>query len=86
MGIQNLSGFKHKIIFSYSTKHLPVKDKVRFYYGLKGRKGDAGIVREYRIAQLGKTVLLVPIKFSQDVEEFLFYWKCKFNRYEVLIK
>lgn len=86
MEIQNLAGFKHKIIFSYSTKHLPVKDKVRFYYSLKGREGDAGIIKEYKVTQLGKTVLLVPTRFSQDVEDFLSYWKCKFNKYEVLIK
>lgn len=86
MGKKTIPAYKPRIIYAYSTKHLAVKDKVRFYYGLKGREGDTGIVKDCRIKQLGKTVLLVHIKFSKEVEEFLSYWKCKYNKYEVMIR
>lgn len=86
MGAKTFPGFKHRIIYSYSTKHLLFKDKVRFYYGLKGRQGDAGIIKDCRIKQLGKTVLLVSLKYDKDLEEFLNYWKCKYTKHEVMIK
>lgn len=81
-----VADFKHKMLYVYSTKHLLIKDKVRFYYGLKGRHGDEGVVKDYKINQLTKTVLLVPLKSASDIESFLSYWKCKYQKYEVMIK
>ncbi|MBW2966829.1 hypothetical protein KY342_07030 [Candidatus Woesearchaeota archaeon] len=80
------SSYKEMILFTYSTEHLLKKDKIRFYYALKGRDGKTGIVKSCKIDHLGRTVLLVPIKFSQEVKEFLELWECKFNLKEVLIK
>ena len=74
------------LIFTYNTEHLPKKDKVRFYYALKGRDGKTGIVKRCKIEQLGRTVLLVPVQFSQDVNGFLQYWKCEYQSREVLVK
>ncbi len=78
--------FEEEVLFTYSTKHLLKKDKVRFYYALKGRDGKTGIVKKYKIDHLGRTVLLVPSKFSKEVTEFLELWGCKFKTKEVLIK
>ena len=80
------SSYKEMFLFTYSTKHLLKKDKIRFYYALKGRDGKSGIVKSCNIDHLGRTVLLVPIKFSQEVKEFLELWECKFETREVLIK
>jgi len=76
-------GLKEKTIFSYGLKHLKVKDKVRFYYALKGRDGKSGIIKEYKIEQLAKGVLLVSQKNSSRIEEFLKFWKCDYNKKEV---
>ena len=78
--------YNSMIIFSYSTEHLLKKDKIRFYYALKGRDGKSGIVKSCKIDHLGRTVLLVPVKFAQEVKEFLKLWKCKFEEKEVLVK
>jgi len=78
--------YSPKVIFSYSTKHLPKKDKIRFYYALKGRDGKSGVVKSCRVEHLGRTVLLVPAKFSKEIEEFLNLWKCKFEQKDVLVK
>ena len=80
------SNYKEMVLFTYSTKHLLKKDKIRFYYALKGRDGKSGIVKSCNIDHLGRTVLLVPIKFSKEVNEFLELWECKFETKEVLIK
>jgi hypothetical protein len=78
--------YSSMVLFSYSTKHLLKKDKIRFYYALKGRDGRTGIVKSCRIDHLGRTVLLVPVKFAKEVDEFLNFWKCKFDQKEVLVK
>ena len=65
-------GFLKKyFLFTYSTEHLSKTDKVRFYYALKGRDGRSGIVIDYNIVHLGRTVLLVPEKFDENVNDFL---------------
>jgi len=78
--------YRGMILFTYSTVHLLKKDKVRFYYALKGRDGKSGIVKKYKIDHLGRTVFLVPVKFARQVNEFFRLWKCKFKAREVLVK
>ena len=72
-------------IFMYSTIHLLKKDKIRFYYALKGRDGKTGIVKKCNIEQLGRTVLFVEAKHKTDVESFLKYWKCAYKLKDVLV-
>jgi len=82
----NTENYSSKVIFTYSTRHLAVKDKVRFYYALKGRDGKSGIIKKYSVEQLGRTVLLVDSRFQSQVEEFLRLWKCKFKKKKVLVE
>ncbi len=70
----------------YSIEHLLKKDKIRFYYALKGRDGKSGIVNELKIEQLGRAVLLVSAEHEKQVTEFLEYWKCKFRIKRVLVE
>jgi hypothetical protein len=83
---RDFPNYKQMVLFSYSTEHLLKKDKVRFYYALKGRDGKSGIVVAYEIEQLGRAVLLVPVKFADEVRQFLEQWKCEFRQREVLTK
>ncbi|MAF34925.1 hypothetical protein CMO91_03715 [Candidatus Woesearchaeota archaeon] len=64
-------------IVTYDTKHLVYKDKVRFFYALKGRGNKPGIVEECGIVQLAKTVLLVRPEHEKKVKAFLKEWKCR---------
>ena len=80
----DISRYEEKAIFTYSIEHLLKKDKIRFYYALKGRDGKSGIVKELKINQLGRAVLLVSAKHEKDVAEFLRYWKCRFEIRRVL--
>jgi len=73
-------------VFMYSTVHLLKKDKIRFYYALKGRDGKTGVVKRYHIEQLGRTVLLVEEVYTKEVVDFLSYWKCKFSTKDILVK
>lgn len=80
------SKLKPAVIFTYSTEHLAKKDKVRFYYALKGRDGRSGIVKAAQIRQLGRTVLMVPEAKAVFVAEFLEYWKCERRQRSVFVK
>ncbi len=86
LAAREVAGLKEFSIFVYSTEHLPKKDKVRFYYGLKGRDGKSGIVNKYSLNPLGKAVLLVPKPAADDVSLFLRGWKCKFDRLKVWVE
>lgn len=72
-------------LFSYSTSHLSKKDKIRFYYALKGRDGKSGFVARTSSKHIGKTVLLTPLAHEKDAIDFLNYWKCKFEIRRVLL-
>ena len=74
-----------KVIFTYRIAHLKKKDKVRFYYALKGRDGKTGIVKKCSIFQLGRTVLMVSEKFEGEVSEFLEYWGCHAEKLRVIV-
>ena len=78
--------YKEMTIFSYSIEHLLKKDKIRFYYALKGRDGKSGIVKSLKIEQLGRAVLFVTKECEKEVQEFLDYWKCRYDVKEVLVR
>jgi hypothetical protein len=78
--------YSSRVIFTYSIEHLLKKDKIRFYYALKGRDGKTGVFKKYKIEQLGRAVLLVNSRFEKQVQEFLESWKCKFKKRRVLIE
>jgi len=71
----NHKNHKECIIYTYSLLHMPKKDKVRFFYALKGRNGKKGIIERLRIEQLGRGVLLVGAKKEKEVDEFFDYWQ-----------
>lgn len=79
------NGNNECVIYTYSLEHLPKKDKVRFFYALKGRNGKKGIIDQLKIEQLGRCVLLVSIKKESEVDEFFEYWKCKPKKKKIKI-
>lgn len=78
--------YSQQVLFTYNTLHLKIKDKVRFYYALKGRDGKSGIIKRFNIEQLGRTVLLVEKKFEKDIDLFFKVWKCKYKKKKLLVE
>jgi hypothetical protein len=76
---------KQMVMYTYSTSHLMPKDKVRFYYALKGRDGKSGIVKTYRILHVAKTVLIVEERYDQDISDFLKRWNLPFTRRKLIV-
>ena len=58
-------GFASKLQIIYSLEKLKKKDKVRFHYMLRGKKGKYGLLREYG----GKLVNPGVIEISPQYEE-----------------
>ena len=77
---------KEFALFSYPINHLEKKDKVRFYYALKGRDGKSGIIKMYEIEQVARGALIVPISHKEDVASFLEGWGCKYEIRRVFLE
>lgn len=73
-----------KALFSYTLSNLSYKDKVRFYYALKGRDGISGILAMPGIQQLAKSVLLTS--FPKELEAFLKLWNCPYKKKLIEVK
>ncbi len=84
-GDEHIKNGKNMFICTYSTEHLAKKDKVRFYYALKGRDGKSGLVKNLRIEQLGRTVLLVPQRYQEDMEQFIRLWNLPYTLRKVTV-
>ena len=61
--------FEEEVLFTYSTEHLQKKDKVRFYYALKGRDGKTGVVKKYRIDHLVENKVIKGFKPLVDMKQ-----------------
>ncbi|MGM5484398.1 MAG: hypothetical protein ACQEP1_00825 [Nanobdellota archaeon] len=75
-----------KLLVVYDSSGLADKDKVRFYYALKGRDGKSGILDYYNIDFLSKKVLLVPSEFRDEIIDFLSGWKISYSIRDIIIK
>ncbi|MFH1510200.1 MAG: hypothetical protein ABIF10_00790 [Candidatus Woesearchaeota archaeon] len=80
-----MAGYLPFVLFTYSISHLLQKDKVLFYYALKGRDGEHGMLANKAFIQVGRTVVLVPKADELEFSEFLSHWKCKFNKKDVFL-
>jgi len=83
--VESPENYNAYILYLYAISHLPIKDKVRFYYGLKGRDGKSGIVKEQGIQRLARGALLVQKSKALAVEAFLEEWQCSYEKRDVLI-
>jgi hypothetical protein len=75
---------KPRYLYTYSTEHLLLKDKVRFYYALKGRDGRSGIVKEFRVEHVGRAVLIADEKHDEDMLQFFNVWNLPYTRRRIL--
>ena len=80
-----ISNPRPMLLYTYSTKHLLKKDKVRFYYALKGRDGKSGIVKEYKIIHPGRTVLMANARYDDEIIQFFKVWNLPYTRRKVLV-
>ncbi len=76
---------ERRVLFSYSTGHLQEKDRIRFFYALKGRNGKKGMMDLVGAERFGRSVLIVPQKRSVDFKQFFKEWGCCFKELPVVL-
>lgn len=74
------------VLYHYSTRFLSNSNKVRFFYALKGRDGKSGVVKDYGIEFLSKGILLVSIRYSDEIESFLDLWKLPYKKRMMILE
>lgn len=68
-----------RVLFVYSSHHLKGSSKVSFFYGLKGRKNKAGILKQTSSEFLSKGIILCPIEFLNSLSDFFKSWNCRYR-------
>lgn len=80
-------GFSGEVLYWYDLKHLEQKDKIRFFYALKGRgKGNKGFLNEIDGTSLARGVVLVPVGSDNKMREFFDTWKIPYSRRRLLVE
>jgi len=80
------SKWKEKALFTFSTQTFLKKDKIRFYYALKGRDGKSGVVKATKAEHIGSAVIMVDAKYEKEWEDFFNLWKIPFEKRKVLVE
>jgi predicted nucleotidyltransferase len=62
-------GFKAFAIFDYSLGNLNYSQKKMFYYALKGRRGQKGLLELKGAEMLGNCIIKVPLVNSEEFKE-----------------
>ena len=78
MGGRLNKSIKNRQIYVYSSSHLTPTERVKFFYALKGRNGKPGILDTTQSVFFAKSVLSVLPNQSEEIEQFLKEWNCKF--------
>lgn len=62
-------GFKTFVIFNYSLDNLNYSQKKMFYYALKGRRDQKGLLELKGAEMLGNCIIKVPLVNSEEFKE-----------------
>jgi predicted nucleotidyltransferase len=83
--ISEALGYMSFMLFLYSLKGFSSSRRMMFHYALNGREKREGIIEELGGIKLANTAILIPIKVSDEFEDFLNYWNVKFKKVRILI-
>ncbi len=77
-------GYTPSVLYWYDLKGFTQSDKVRFFYALKGRNKNVGILKQVKGTALAKGVLSIPPEHDSEMQQFFLDWKLPFNRRPLL--
>lgn len=83
---KDYSKWNERVLFTFSTQKFLKKDKIRFYYALKGRDGKSGVMKATKAEHLGSAVILAGVKYEKEWEDFFNLWKIPFKKKRVLVE
>lgn len=78
-------GYMNLFLFRYSLKNLNKSERMRFYYGLYGRSGQKGVLKELEAIKFSGAILLCKAESVENMKEFLTGWGIEFLSFPILI-
>lgn len=78
-------GFSSFVIFKYDLSKLTKSERMRFYYSLYGRNKQKGMLKELNAKKFSDSIILSPIKTSEQTKSYLNTWKIKYIEIPVFI-
>lgn len=83
--LHELFGFSVSVLFVYSLSNLTYPQKKMFYYALKGRRGQKGLLELRNGKQTSNCVIEVPLKYSEEFRDLFKENHMTFKTKNVLI-
>ena len=71
---------KTVVLYTYDLTKQPKSKAVRFVYLLKGRKGEKGIVNDFKGQFMAPGCFFIPIKKDKEMEGIFEMWKIPFKK------
>ena len=81
--LHKLFGFNSYVLFYYKLDNLSPSKKKMFYYALKGRRGEKGVL-EKKGTQVGNCILKIKLQYSEEFKEILEYHKIEYSTEKIL--
>ncbi|MBT7063061.1 hypothetical protein HN924_03790 [Candidatus Woesearchaeota archaeon] len=72
------------VLVKYSPK-ISSSELVKFHYALNGRGKQKGILEKTHSLKLANSVILVPKAYYEQVEAFLYFWKCNVSKKSIAV-
>ncbi len=83
--ISECFGYENYMLFKYSLKGKNKSERVKFYYGLYGRKNDGGIINKYNCYKLSEGILLCKIENAEIIKIFFSNFNIEYICFPILI-
>ena len=83
--ISKVLGMSPFFIYWYNLSKLKYSDKIRFFYALKGRGKEKGMLKDVDGEAIGKGVLLIPAEKDEQIYSFFSTWHLPFHRKRILV-
>lgn len=81
--LHEIFGFKAYILFFYELNNLSKSKKKMFYYALKGRRNQKGLITG-RGTQIGNCILKIKLRYSEEFEKLFKYHNIKYSTERIL--
>lgn len=82
--LHELFGFSISILFTYNLSKLTYSEKKMFYYALKGRRGQKGLLELSKGRQISNCVIEIPLKHFEEFKNLFEEHKISFKSKKIL--
>ena len=74
-----------RVLYSYNLRDMPNSKKVRFVYLMKGRKGEAGMVKNSNGEYISSSSFMIPLDKDAEMMEIMALWGTAYKRRRIML-